>query len=148
MRLYERLIENKEDRRLAEEFWHELLSPAAIAYGWRSPWLTTVPDRPSNIYSALRTDELRGFTLDHMPAEDPPLDAWCDTFGERDEAIDFLRIRTDGSVQYLSTICGLFELWTGTDISGTEMDNLVGKLGAGERSALLEAARDEEQGPR
>jgi hypothetical protein len=148
MRLYERLLENGEERRLAEEFWHELLSPAAVAYGWRSPWLTTVPDRPSNLYSASRKDRSRGFTLDHMPTTDPPLAAFCDTFDKDDDAIDFLRIRTDGSVEHLSTICGLFELWTGTDISGAAMDRLVDKLLAGDRSALLKAARDERRGSR
>jgi hypothetical protein len=140
MRLYARLLESQEERRLAEEFWSELLSPAAIAYGWRSPWLATVPDRPSNLYSASRADKSRGFTLDHMPATDPPLDAWCDTFDKERDAIDFLRIRTDGSVQHLSTICGLFELWTGTDMSGADMDRLLDRLlQASERSALLKA---------
>jgi hypothetical protein len=74
-----------------------------------------------------------------MPETDPPLDAWCDTFDKEGDAIDFLRIRTDGSVQHLSTICGLFELWTGTDISGADMDRLVERLDAGQRSALLKA---------
>jgi hypothetical protein len=141
MRLYERLLENEEERRLADEFWRELLSPTAIAYGWRSPWMATVPDDTANLYSASREDTSRGFTLDHMPETDPPLAAWCDTFDSEGDAIDFLRIRTDGSVQHLSTICGLFELWAGTDISGAAMDRLVDKLLAGDRSALLRARR-------
>jgi hypothetical protein len=137
MQLYTRLLHDEEERRLAAEFWHELLSPAAVAYGWRSPWLTTVPDDTANLYSAFRPDTSRGVTLDHLPAADPPFDAFSDTFAEGAEAIDFLRIRTNGSVQHLSTICGLFELWVGTDISGADIDRLLLKIQAGERSALL-----------
>jgi hypothetical protein len=139
MRLYASLLENQEEKRVAENFWHELLSPTALAYGWRSPWLTTVADDTANIYSASRMDKSRGFTLDHMPTSDPPLAAWCDTFDKEGDAIDFLRIVTNGSVQHLSTVCGLFELWTGADIPGADMDRLVERLEAGERSALLRA---------
>jgi hypothetical protein len=64
MRLYEHLLEDEEEKRLAAEFWHELLSPAASAYGWKSPWMATIPDDTANIYSAYRKDKSRGITLD------------------------------------------------------------------------------------
>jgi hypothetical protein len=137
MRLYPHLLEDQEQRRLAEEFWHELLSPAADVYGWTSPWLSTVPDDGGSIYSAHRSAHKRGFTLDHMPDADPALSAWCDTFDEDGDAIEFLRIRTDGSVTHLSTICSWFERWTGTNISPDDMDRLVETIQTRGRSTLL-----------
>jgi hypothetical protein len=137
MQLYARVLEDAEERRLATAFWSELLSPAANAHGWRSPWLTTVPDDTSNLYSAIRTDRARGVILDHLPSADPSFDAWCGTFDEDGDDIDFLRIRTDGTVAHIATICGLFERWVGTDISGDDMDRLVVRIVAGDRSPLL-----------
>jgi hypothetical protein len=137
MQLYPRVLEDVEERHRATAFWYELLSPAADAYGWRSPWMTTVPDDTANLYSAIRHETSRGFTLDHMPWVDPPFSAWCDTFDKGGADIDFLRIRTNGSVSHLSTICLLFERWSGTDISGAEMDRLVDRIAAGGRSSLL-----------
>jgi hypothetical protein len=137
VRLYPRLLEDQEQRRLAEEFWHELLSRAAGAYGWTSPWFATLPDDAANIYSAVRSADARGFTLDHMPDESPTLYAWCDTFDEDGDAIEFLRISTDGSVTHLSTICGWFERWIGTNISPDDMDRLVETIQTRGRSTLL-----------
>jgi hypothetical protein len=138
MQLYPHVLEHVQERRLAEQFWSDLLSPAADAYGWTSPWATTVPDDTRNLYSAIRADGSRAVTLDHMPSQDPPLDAWTDTFGgDGDDGIDFLRITTSGMVEHLPAICGMFEQWVGTDISRADMDSLLRRLERGDRSPLL-----------
>jgi hypothetical protein len=138
MQLYPRVLEDRQERRLAEAFWRDLLSAAADAYGWTSPWAPTIPDDTRNLYSAIRVDRSRAVTLDHMPSQDPAFDAWCDTFGGfGDDGIDFLRIRTNGMVDHLSTLCAVFERWVGTDISGADMDRLLRRIEAGDRSPLL-----------
>jgi hypothetical protein len=128
---------NDADWDTAIRFWEELLSPAAKSFGWQWPWFTRPSDDEANLFSAWQPSVARGFTLDERDDGILRLDAFFSTFDKDGSAITFLRVRTDASVGNISTICRLFDLWAGTDITPDQMEAVLGAINRGDRRALI-----------
>ena len=136
MRLFSDL-KNQTERDKAIIFWQELLGPTAKSFGWTWPWLTRQRDDRVNVFSAWRSEIARGFTLDEVEPDLTTFDAFGDQFDPEGTRVTYLRVRTDGSVANISTICRVFDLWVATAITPEEINSILASHTMGDRKPLI-----------